>query len=52
MTKILPFTPIVLPQKHMKRISSLSSQATLYDFDQPKIDKKRKIAESIKSEFI
>jgi hypothetical protein len=44
MTKTLPFTPIVLPQKSMKRISSLSSLATVNDSDQLKIDKNRKIA--------
>lgn len=44
MTKTIPFTPIVLPQKQMKRISSLSSLATVNDSDQLKIDRNRKIA--------
>ena len=52
MTKTLPFTPIVLPQKQMKRISSQSSLATVNDSDQLKIDRNRKIAESVKTEFI
>jgi len=52
MTKALTFTPIVLPQKKMKRISSESSLATLNDSEQLKFDRNRKIAESIKTDFI
>ncbi len=44
MTKTLTFTPIVLPQKKMKRIESASSLATLNDSDQLKFDRNRKIA--------
>jgi hypothetical protein len=52
MTKTIPFNPIVLSQKHIKRISSLSFLATVNDSDQLKIDRNRKIADSVKSEFI
>jgi len=52
MTKALTFTPIVLPQKKMKRISSESSLATLNDSEQLKFDRNRKITESIKTDFI
>lgn len=52
MTKALTFTPIVLPQKKMKRVSSESSLATLNDSEQLKFDRNRKIAESIKTDFI
>ena len=36
----------------MKRISSLSSLATVNDSEQIKLDRNRKIADSVKNEFI
>ena len=52
MTKTLSFKPIVLEQKKMKRVTSNSSLATLYDSEQIKLDKNRKIPESVKNYFI
>lgn len=52
MTKTLSFKPIVLEQKKMKRVTSNSSLATLYDSEQLKQDKNRKIPESVKNYFI
>lgn len=49
MAKGLTFTPIVLPQNKMKRISSNSSLATLNDSEQLKLDRNRKIADSVKN---
>lgn len=44
MTKTLTFTPIVLSQKKMKRITSNSSLATLNDSESLRYEKNRKIA--------
>lgn len=52
MTKGFTFIPIVLPQNKMKRISSLSSLATVNDSEQLKLDTNRKITDSVKNEFI
>lgn len=49
MTKTQNFVPIVISQKKMKRISSVSSLATANDSEPQKIEKNRKIAQSIKS---